>query len=57
MYSCTVPRNTPLCHSRQESKLETVATLLDVFDAQEQQTFQYLVERLIAVAEQQGFEG
>lgn len=39
-----------------QTKLDAVATLLEVFDSQEQQTFQYLVERLIAVAEQQGFE-
>ena len=39
-----------------QSKLEAVATLLEVFDAQEQQTFQSLIERLIAAAEQQGFE-
>lgn len=38
------------------AKLEAVATLLEVFEPQEQQTFQSLVERLIAAAEQQGFE-
>ena len=39
-----------------QSKLEAVAGLLKEFDMQEQQMFQSLVERLIAVAEQQGFE-
>ena len=39
-----------------QSKLEAVATLLEVLDPQEQQAFQSLVERLIAAAEQQGFE-
>ncbi len=39
-----------------QSKLASVATLLEAFDPQEQQTFQYLVERLLTVAEQKGFE-
>jgi DNA-binding MarR family transcriptional regulator len=39
-----------------EHKLESIEKLLDVFDEQEQQVFQQLVERLIATAEEQGFE-
>ena len=39
-----------------QHKLESIETLLEVFDEQEQQVFQQLVERLIATAEEQGFE-
>ena len=39
-----------------QHKLESIATLLEVFDEQEQQVFQQLVERLINTAEEQGFE-
>ncbi len=39
-----------------EHKLESIEKLLEVFDEQEQQVFQQLAERLIATAEEQGFE-